>query len=409
MNPKEWRSMLSTWSRNRSRKAPGKLGSGEVGLPRAIAYQDRWDARIWLISIGLFLSNQWLNSILVHSFGAGDPQMCKLDCYWYLGIAQNGYTAVDPGLISYEKMQNWAFFPLFPAAVKLLLESTQIRPDTATTLMAKVFFFLSIFSFIKLGKLYLRRASSLTLGFVAAFNPYSIYGNSGYSEPLFLMLTCLFFFFLKQRNYLLSGAIGFFLPLARLVGIASFASMGLSILLHKQELSRRNVVAGLVALTLIPMGLILFMVHLHHQTGDALAFIHIQKAWRGSEHSLRPWSWASSLLRGFSDNSLWLYPYWALTGLITVSVCIFLLARGDDKFKPLALFSLICTMLPLSSDTWGLARYIWWQAPVLLGVCGLIQRCSRQKMALSIWAAIAIVVNIYCYRQWFTPLKWYIS
>jgi len=335
--------------------------------------------------------------------------MCKLDCFWYLGIAEAGYTSIDPAHISYDKMQNWAFFPLFPATIKLLLSTTNLRPDTAVTLTSKAFFFLSIFYFIKLGKLYLRRINSLTLGFVAAFNPYSIYGNSGYSEPLFLALTCLFFIFLKQRNYLLSGAIGFFLPLTRLVGIAAFASMGLSIWLHKQELSTRKVVTGLIALIVIPMGLILFMFHLHQQTGDALAFIHIQKAWRGSENALNPWSWILSLHRGFSNTTLWLYPYWALTGLITVTGCMLLLLRGEKEVKPLAVYSLICTMLPLSSDTWGLARYIWWQAPVLLGVCALIQSCSRQKLALAMWAAAAITINIYCYRQWFTPLNWYIS
>jgi hypothetical protein len=365
--------------------------------------------RIWLISIGLFLGNQWLNNLLVHIFASGDPQMCKLDCFWYLGIAQAGYTAIDPANISYEKMQNWAFFPLFPAAIKLLLESTRLRPETATTLAAKIFFFFSIFFFIKFGKPYLRRTNNITLGFVAAFNPYAIYGNSGYSEPLFLMTTCLFFYFLRQRNYILSGLIGLFLPLARLVGIASFASMALSIWLHKKELSKQKLVTGIAALLLIPLGLTLFMVHLHQQTGDALAFVHIQKAWRGAENSLSPWSWLLSILRGLSNTTFWLYPYWAFTGLITVTGCLLLLTRGDKDVKPLAIFSLICTLLPLSSDAWGLARYIWWQAPVLLGICGLIQSCSRQKLAMATWAVIAVAINIYCYRQWFTPLNWYIS
>jgi hypothetical protein len=409
LNKKGFAPNPSTWILGILKNTRNSPKLQENGPGRAIAHESSTCLSPWLISAAFFLGNQLLNNLLIYAFGTGDQQMCKLDCAWYQGIAQTGYTAINPIHISYEKMENWAFFPLFPAAAKLLLESFRLRPETATVLTAKLLFFLSIYFFIKFGRLYLGKASSLTLGFVAAFNPYSIYANAGYSEPLFLMLTCLFFIQLKRGNYWLSGVFGFLLPLTRLVGIASFASMGLEIWLHKKEMPRKKMVAGLIALVVIPFGLIMFMAHLHQQTGDALAFIHIQKAWRGSDNPLSPVSWILSLIRGFSNDTLWLYPYWALTGTIALIACTLFLLRGHDSIKPLALFSLICTLLPISSDTWGMSRYVWWQAPILLAICALIRMFSRQKLALMAWATIAFAVNIYCYRQWFTPLKWHVS
>jgi hypothetical protein len=367
---------------------------------------------VWLVSAALFLGNQLLEKILILQFATDDHQMCRLDCVWYQGIATGGYTSVNPEDISYTKMQNWAFFPLFPLLSRLLIKSLSLRPETATILAAKLFFFLSIYFFISFAKAYIKNINSITPGLIAAFNPYSIYANAGYTEPLFLMLTCLFFIQLKRGNYLMTGVFGFLLPLTRSVGIAAWPSTVLKYLNTMHKLKRQQKISALIALISIPAGLFLFMAHLSQQTGDPLAFIHIQQAWRGSAGSINPFSLHLALSKGLNDRTLWLYPYWSVTAITVLVACVYLLFsphRRHASTRSLAMFSLVCTMLPISSDAWGMTRYVWWQAPVLLAICWLILRLPHPKSALIIWAIISLAGNIYCYHQWFTPLKWHLA
>lgn len=208
-----------------------------------------------------------------------------------------------------------------------------------------------------------------------------------------------------------SGLIGALLSATRLAGISALPALIIHLSTGNRKTNKESRFRSLTAIILASLGLAFFCIHLHERTGDALAFIHIQRAWRGDSPALTPLGWLRSLYTALGNNSLWLYRYWAISGIIVLTVSTaFLVKPGPQKsqHRPLAMFSLVSTILPLTSDCWGLARYIWWQAPVLLTVVGILKHL-RLSLGASLWLVLALPSIAPCYRQWFTPLNWYIS
>jgi hypothetical protein len=165
-------------------------------------------------------------------------------------------------------MANFAFFPLFPLASFLASQLLDLSPQTGVLLASKLFFLLSIYAFIKMVQTIAPSSHALVNGSIAAFNPYSIYGNAGYTEPLFLLLTCIFFALLGRSMFLRAGLTGALLSATRLVGVVSIVSYLISLTLPWPTWRWRNRFKGLAGMALIPTGLLLFMAHLQERTGD---------------------------------------------------------------------------------------------------------------------------------------------
>jgi hypothetical protein len=110
-----------------------------------------------------------------------------------------------------------------------------------------------------------------------------------------------------------------------------------------------------------------------------------------------------ALAKGLSSN-WWLYRYWALSGIVVLMISLIFIRQR--QCVSLASFSLLSTLIPLSSDCWGLSHCIWWQAPVLL----FFAYCFvRNKAPLAGWLTFAFLVNAWCYHLWFTNINWPIS
>ncbi len=358
--------------------------------------------QLLLIGLALFLLNQLIEFVLLRELAPyGYNSLCRLDCRGYASIVLGGYKAEIANEQSLKVISNWAFFPLFPAFAKFFHLLLGFSPEKAVVGTGKLFFLGSIILFMKFAKAYIPMIPLSIAGAVVALNPYAIYGNVGYTEPLFLFFSCLFFLFLKKRQFLLAGISGAFLGSVRLVGIFSGAPYLHALFSQWSSLSLSRRLRVVVGLLLIPVGLGMFMLHLYQRTGDALAFIHIQQAW-GRPASLGPLSWLQNLIDGFTQE-FYLSKYNAITSLIAFFLSFYLLRK---RYYDLAVFSLLCTLLPLSSSVWGMPRYIWWQAPILLAVASLIGNNKRRAV---VWFGLALIAQFICYRQWFSPYDWYIS
>jgi len=139
---------------------------------------------------------------------------------------------------------------------------------------------------------------------------------------------------------------------------------------------------------LTPIGIACFMVFLYHHTGDALAFSHIQRAWgRIPQNPL--------LVIAQGINGSLLNQYWTMLSLLSLGCAVFLFIK---KQYELAVFSLIGTLLPLSTGLASMPRYIFWQAPILLSMALLI---SRGKIWIIVFPAL-ITGLVFMYFAWFT-------
>jgi hypothetical protein len=354
-----------------------------IGRIRNIGWVGRNESLL-LIAAAFFAANQVIEATLIHLFGYGYENLCGWDCGWYKGITQSGYDA-EPSAHPKGDAANWAFFPALPLLARLVGFLLGADAGIALVITSKVFFLLSIFAFLKFAKAYRPGLDPLIVASVVAFNPYSIYGNVGYTESLFLLLTCLFFYFLKHGNLIAAGIAGAFLTSARVVGVAAILSYVWTLWRDRANRTWRSERA-LLGLLLIPLGLTLFMTFLYYRSGDALAFSHIQRAWsRQFDNPLR------YLVGGLVSNPL--DRYWALMTVLALLVPVYFAWKKNVE---LALFSLFCTLIPLSTGLQSLPRYIFWQAPILLALALLLTR----RIMWIIFVAGSAAGLAYLYFAW---------
>jgi len=330
----------------------------------------------------LFISSQIFEFILIKLSGSEFSVLCSWDCIWYKDIAIGGY---DPAPFRHEKQDaaNWAFFPLLPLIVYLLNAITGISQGIAILLISKFFFFLSILFFIFFCKRYNPKLPPILCGGVLAFNPYSIYANAGYNEPIFFALTCAFFILLKDKKYLLAGLIGGGLTATRFVGISAVFSYLIATKKCFDNSNNAQKLTIFLGLLLIPLGLCLFGLFLYFKTGDGLAFVHIQKAWG---HTLmNPLAHLAGTFQGSNFQK-----YLGLVTLLGLFGSIWMILKGRPE---LFIYLFICIVIPLSTGLTSMPRYIFWQAPFLLFVVEMLG--IRKLWILAFPSMIAGLTFIY--------------
>ena len=303
----------------------------------------------------LFISSQIFELLLIKLSGGQFSFLCSWDCTWYKDISINGY---DQAPFRHEKQDaaNWAFFPLLPLLVFLLNFITGTSQAIAILIISKLFLLISIFLFILYCKRYNPKLPPILCGAIVAFNPYSIYANAGYNEPIFLALTCAFFILLKDKKYLYAGLIGGPLTATRFVGISSVFSYLISARKSFAISNASQRLSIFLGLLLIPLGLCLFALFLYFKTGDGLAFVHIQKAWG---HTLmNPLAHLAGTFQGTRFQQ-----YLGLITLLGLFGSFWMILKGRPE---LFVYLFICIMLPLSTGLTSMPRYIFWQAPFLL-------------------------------------------
>lgn len=350
------------------------------------------NGRIALISLACFAVSFAFDLLMISLQGTSYAQMCSWDCRdWYVSILNEGYYP-QQYVHTQGEAANWAFFPLFPLLAAAVRAVFGIPPDLALVVTGKLAFLFSIMAFLKMCHVYDRDANLAVCGGVLVASPYAIYAHTGYTEPLFLLLTCMTFVLMKQRRYILAGLCGGALSAVRTVGVAaalSYAYLNLRTFIGIRE-RRIDILLGAM---LIPLGLSLFMVYLHHTMGDAMAFSHIQKAWDRSIQNP-----VGVILNSIGPNAVnTLY----LANLAVAFVMIAWLLRAG--LHELAIFSLFCTLIPLSTGIWSLPRYLWWQAPLLFAVAQVL----RRKWVAAIVLPLLFVGQIFMYRAWFRG-EWYV-
>lgn len=264
--------------------------------------------------------------------------------------------------------------------------ATGLLPPTSLILSGKLCFLLSIFAFMKFTQAYGAKVPPIVAGALVAFSPYAIYGSTGYTEPLFLLLTCLSFYLWKTKRYVASGLGGAGLSGVRLVGgffALSLLVGGFRERLWGAEAARSRFLLGLF---LAPLGVALFMTYLYFWMGDALSFVHVMKAWGRIPGN--PLSHLLAYLQGDGLARLW---------AVMVLLAFALIGRLiRDRRYELAAFSLPATLLPLSTGLVSMPRYLWWQAPLLLALAETL----RETKLWPLYVPIAVLGLTWMYHAW---------
>ncbi len=345
-----------------------------------------------IASLGYFLlPARYAPTDLIHKFYHTNFILwswANFDGEHYLGIAQHGYQII-------RGQSEYAFFPLFPLLVNLL-SRTGLDPYLAARMIttgASVGF---MFFLCKWAARYLRNPTKLL--WIILFSPGTIFLSAVYTEPLFLCLTILTFYFADKGEWGKASLMTALATATRVNGIFLVVFL-LFKLLKSSQLTR-----GVIYLALSLSGLCAYTLYLWQKTGDPLAWYHAQADWQKAD-ATAPWVTATNYLRAITTE---FHPDLThLVVVIEVIVTLMLLSllfyffrqkKLDTAYKAYVLGSLA---LPLATGSLGsMPRFSLTLFPLFLMIPTLPQGIRRTYYLLfSIMAIVGIIL--------FTRGYWY--
>jgi Gpi18-like mannosyltransferase len=192
------------------------------------------------------------------------------DAAWYLTIAEHGY----------QQRFSQAFFPLYPLLIHLLGGSGRGATVAGIALSLICFLVAALLLYRLTARLLGARTALWTIVFLA-LAPTSFFFQAIYSESLFLLLTVALFFFAERQQWLLAGLAGLLATLTRSTGVLLALPL-LLFALAAADWQWRRARTGLLAVLLVPAGLLIYMAYLWRTAGNPLLFEQAQQHWHRS-------------------------------------------------------------------------------------------------------------------------------
>ena len=215
------------------------------------------------------------------------------DSVWYEKIVTSGYDFSS----EVKEIHTVAFFPLFPLLSRIIMFTGLPFKVAGILVNNSAFLAALIILYFWVQELYdtsTARWATATL----AWCPYSLYGTVIYTEGLFLLCTTSALRAFDKKQYIWVGFWGALSTATRLPGVALIPAF-----LFVSWKERRGIKAYIASLT-VGLGISLYSLYCQIKFGDALAFIHAQKAWRGDATGFAWEGWWKMLMQitvGFTN------------------------------------------------------------------------------------------------------------
>ncbi|HEX4296609.1 MAG TPA: hypothetical protein VHZ56_01170, partial [Devosia sp.] len=290
--------------------------------------------------------------------------LCVYDCNAYERLSLYGYEGRPSGFDKGDA-NNWAFFPLYSILVWAVSKVTGLSILVGGSILTSL---LTVWAAIVAWPLFDNRFRAYFVFCVFLFlGPVSYYFSTLYTEALFILLTVAGFVLLKQRDYVTAGVTGALMSATRSTGLLFAAAILIAAFQNhlKDGGTKRQFFRTLwkrtdllLAVGLVPVGISVFAVYMWIYSGDALAFVHIQRAWGRAFTDPFANLWIAlnlqfSTYHNFSSISTDLaFALAAIAGVVLSAVMAW---RGRWDW---AIFSLFGVLLPLSTNTYSMIRFV---------------------------------------------------
>ncbi|MBW4560265.1 MAG: hypothetical protein KME32_03750 [Mojavia pulchra JT2-VF2] len=220
------------------------------------------------------------------------------DSVWYEKIVTAGYDFSS----EVKEIHTVAFFPLFPLLSRLFM-TVGLPFEVASTLVNNLAFLaalIMLYCWVKeLYGINIARWVTATL----AWCPYSLYGTVIYTEGLFLLCTTAALKAFDKKQYIWTAFWGVLSTATRVPGVALIPAF-----LFVSWKESRGIKSYITSLT-VGLGIFLYSMYCQIKFGDALAFIHAQKAWRGDATGFAWGGWWKMLMQITVGFTNWKYGY----------------------------------------------------------------------------------------------------
>jgi dolichyl-phosphate-mannose-protein mannosyltransferase len=343
----------------------------------------------------------------------------RFDSGFYLDIAQHGYA---PIVLPHAKT-DWVFYPLYPLLIsglgKLFGGTSSSFPLAGLLIANLAGIFMIAYFYLLVRQEFNRKVAARAVIYLALF-PLAFFLSAIYTESLLLGLSIACIYYARQRSWWLASLCGGLATLTRLQGITLIIPLAWEYLrvvsaryvppptelppyfLARFQLQARAYFSGLwlavrdlknwltaLALSLIPAGLLAFMLYGKIYAGDFFATFHASK-WEWGRHISPPWRLLVYSLR----NPIWGQPlnwnFWTLNIAMTLAFLAVMLWAFRRLPMIYALYTATTVLLPLASSSLNsIARYDLLVFPVFILLALLTIKSEKQPLHNFILAAFA--------------------
>lgn len=323
-------------------------------------------------------------------FGGGDQPwdvLATWDGWWYQQIAEHGYRPEivqmpgATGLITL-KGNSAAFFPLYPALIRLVSEVTGLGLYGAGLLVSVVASIVAALGIYAVTARFGGRRAGL-----AAAGLWAVWPGSGvewavYSDSLYVALAVWACHAVMSRRWLAAGLLTCAAGLNRPTAVALIAALAVAALLalHRHR-DRDGVLRPLAAMAVAPLGLISYLGWVGHQMGDYGGYFKLQSgAWAHEfDYGRHTLDVLTSVPVGHSDYlSAW--PFADLIGVGVVLLALALLPLLIRLRPPavLVVYTVLTLVLVLGSQQifGNVSRYLLPVFPLFLPLALALRRLS---------------------------------
>lgn len=297
------------------------------------------------------------------------------DTGWFLDIANNGYS-LEPRLPG---QYNFVVFPLYPTLIKLL-GAVIGNPYYAGLIISNLALVAAAYLLYRL--VLLDHDREVALGSVKYLFvwPTSFLLSAILSESTFLALAIASFYAARKGRWVGAGVVGFFAALTRIIGVTIAVPL-LYDYLREKGFSVRRIRLDVLALGLLPAGLLAFFAYHYYLTGDFLAYLNVQQV---------GWSrqWGNPL--GFLADAIFgsrVFPGELLSAWTAALVLAALVIWWRRVPVSHLLYCLFAIMIPLSTGLSSMSRYLSILFPVFI-LLAQLGKDRKVDMALTIFLAV---------------------
>lgn len=384
-------------------------------------------SRWWVVPVAVFVLTRLVDALLVVLLADGqialrdssigiqitEPKpaspgyfdvMTNWDGQWYLAIVQDGYPDELPRNEDGETIPNvWAFYPVYPALVWLVMAATPLPFPVAASLVSLVCGALAMTMIYRWVSLRGGRFNAATTVLALCLFPAAPLFQAAYTESLALLLVVSALWLLERRRYGAMVAVAVVLSLTRPVVLPLAAVVGVWWLLrwrrrHEEPFPMRERAIMMTAAAGVAGSFLLWPAIAAVALGRPDAYLEAQRGWMvGSDEAFESWL---THLTGTPPVGA------SVVALLALAVLVLVVLQRRAASWPTVLrvwaplYGLY--LVAATHATQGVFRYAllmpipWWPVPVAPG-----RRLSRRaRIATLLTITVIGLVAQYLWLDW---------
>ena len=333
--------------------------------------------------------------------------LTRWDSGWYVNIAEAGYWE-PPTRVGQET--NHAFFPLYPALVRIVVRTTGIETSLAGNLVSALALLGALLLFADWTKRHYGEARVVPAVLVLLLFPTSFFFAAVYTEALLLALSLSAVVAFERRSLPVGALAGFLAGLTRISGLVLAPYLALVAFRAERDAGSprvRSLGAAAVAGASPLLGFGLFCLYFWKRFRDPLLFVTAQHNWSGETKSIL--EGPLLIWRGVVDDIqrgriLGAAPARTLEGLYLLLFFVLAVILLRQRRRAEALYVFLSVAIVFASGTFESAgRYVLPAFPAFAALAGLNGTPALRDLfrALLVLAGLAQVAYVWAFVHWY--------